>query len=141
MRDEDNVLEYYQQFNFLAKPLLDTSHLITDEQDMAFWYGFHLEDRGLMTVQLIAKCPDKISGEPYPFLEVFSTAHATFSGSHHPPLQLWDNLSKTHTSTSGCITDPWDTRNPQEANHIWPAPERRHEPPFFEARPRDNYRP
>jgi hypothetical protein len=42
--EEEDVLQYYRHFILLSKPLLDSQWLTKEEQDAAFWYGFHLDD-------------------------------------------------------------------------------------------------
>ena len=45
MRDEEDAIEYYNQFLDLAEPLLNSQWLDNKESDMLFWYGFHPADR------------------------------------------------------------------------------------------------
>jgi hypothetical protein len=91
IRDELDVLRYYRHFNFLTKSLLDSHRLTEEERDQAFWYGFHPEDRDLMTSRLIALQPQRRAGESFELAEIFDTARAVFS----IPLHLLPSMGRS----------------------------------------------
>ena len=92
MRSEDDVLEYYCGFDLLCKPLTDAGRITTEDRDLAFWLGFHTEDRNRMTARLFVWCPRHATDEAFPFADVFDVACTTFKGLHQLSLllaELW----------------------------------------------------
>jgi len=59
MSNEDDVHYYYQWFQALIKPLLDSQTVTTSLYNTLFWAGFHIRDRAKIYVRLIAKHPDQ----------------------------------------------------------------------------------
>ena len=57
INSEDDVLEYYDQFRELAKPLFKKHWLNKDEGDVLFWYGFHPKDCTMILSRLHHRHP------------------------------------------------------------------------------------
>ena len=96
MHSKDNVLEYYRRFDLLCKPLTNAGCITTEDHDLAFWLGFHTEDRDRMTARLFVQCPRHTTDEAFPFADVFDVARTTFKGSHQLSLllaELWRLLT------------------------------------------------
>lgn len=109
MNDKEDVLQYYQHFLVLSKPLLDSQQLTIREHDKAFWCGFHSRDHTEMYSRLIAKHPDQPAGIHFNYLDVYRMARATFSGNHLLDLEPgdpWDD-SGLRGNCSGCMCERW----------------------------------
>jgi len=93
MCDEEDVIQYYQQFLVFCQPLIETRQITDDERNSMFWYGFHPDDQDKLSTWLVAKFPDQAIGQPYGFEDVFKIAHIIFTSSPFIPFELqehWD---------------------------------------------------
>jgi hypothetical protein len=88
MRSKDDVLKYYHGFNLLCRPLTNAGRITTKDCNLAFWLGFHTENRDCMTTQLFVWCPHHAMDEAFPFTNIFDITHTTFKGSHQLSLLL-----------------------------------------------------
>ncbi len=52
MRDEKDIVEYYQRFLTICNPLLAANLILDNECNAEFFKGFHPEDRMAMTNHL-----------------------------------------------------------------------------------------
>ncbi len=75
----DNVLRYYRQFICYSVPLVHTGHLLEEERDAAFWYGFHPEDRKVLWPRLLGKNHFQLHEVPFPFKDVFGCTRGAFA--------------------------------------------------------------
>jgi hypothetical protein len=131
MRDEDDVLEYYRRFFFIATPLVDSLDITTKDQDYAFWYGFHADDRRLMSNRLDVKFPDRALTQAYPWEDVLKVARTILSGPEPPPLSLWEEPHDFHERPPRDFNDLWDSRDPRESG--------RERQPYERNRERESY--
>ena len=83
MSNENDMCYYYQWFQVLIKPLLDSQTVTTSWYNMLFWFRFHIRDHTKIYVRLIAKHPDQRSAEAFDCLDVYNVARRIFSGNHH----------------------------------------------------------
>jgi hypothetical protein len=79
MEDEEDVIEYYQRFHTLSKPLLKSQRLTTGQRNEAFWRGFHSMDRAEMYDRLRAELPHQPAGVCFDYLDVYRVARMIFS--------------------------------------------------------------
>jgi hypothetical protein len=96
MADEQAVLKYYQAFNKLSKPLLDSSRITQGKHDATFWCSFHPEDCKALHEHLIAKQPDKPRGQAFDYKDILKITRAIFSGDNdfllqEPPPRQYDS--------------------------------------------------
>jgi hypothetical protein len=146
MKEEDDVVQYYRQFSFLSKPLLDSSRMISGERDTMFWYGFHPEDRTAMWARLIAKHPEQPEGKAFYYEDVLKVARAVFSGDHWSLFQVPDQqdpYANTRRRGADRSLERWfgpEDRDPRGPDRDQRAPEREREPPIPEYLPRETAR-
>ena len=81
MNSEDDVLEYYDQFQELAKPLFKNYWLNKDKGDVLFWYGFHPKDCAMILYRLYHRCLGQQARPPHYFLtrQTYLATHKIFA--------------------------------------------------------------
>ncbi len=75
----DDVLQYYRQFLCLSAPLVHTGHLLEEERDSVFWYGFHPGDRKVLQPHLLGKNPFQPCDIPFHFEDIFGCTCGAFA--------------------------------------------------------------
>jgi hypothetical protein len=91
MVEEEDVLWYYRCFILLSKPLLDSLQLTKEEQNTAFWYGFHLDNRREMSSHLFGQHLKQPKGRAFDYEDVFDMAQVVFTGEASFPSQWQDH--------------------------------------------------
>ncbi|KAH9013583.1 hypothetical protein EDB84DRAFT_1568583 [Lactarius hengduanensis] len=93
MHCEGDVIRYFRLFLASSKDLVLARHLTAEERDIAFFYGFHPDDRTKLRLCLISKAPYQSNHHPFYFEDVFTSACAAFAqepvqGLEQPPAGL-----------------------------------------------------
>jgi len=70
----DDMLQYYRQFICYGVPLVHAGHLLEEECDSTFWYGFHPEDHEVLQPHLLSKNPFQLHEVHFHFKDVFGCA-------------------------------------------------------------------
>ncbi|KAI9437811.1 hypothetical protein BJY52DRAFT_1196292 [Lactarius psammicola] len=102
VRDEGDVLKYYQNFLTIALPLLEDDKLTDDDFNAEFFKGFHLDDQDTLADQVFNINPRHPANRPFDIQDVLSAARQYFACDRfHKPLQrrIRNDLcgcSKTH---------------------------------------------
>jgi hypothetical protein len=148
MQDEQDVVVYYRHFFYLSTMLANIRQFSDDDKNLAFWYGFHPEDRERMAPMLIATHPQRPLDDPYPLSDIFRIARVVFATPQFPPWvypfampspgresSLWDgDPRKRDWRTAKCeiLREPRDYRfmeDPQPRESVPPP----HQAPRVEA--------
>ena len=127
MNDEADVLQYYQDFLALSKPLLDSQRLSIYKRDKAFWLEFHPHNRSEMYARLIAKHPDQPSSAYFNYLDVYRVARVTFTGNHLLDFELgnaWDKPQSFRPDHSERARERWLNEDERDSRRADP---RQHE--------------
>ncbi|KAH9956553.1 hypothetical protein BGW80DRAFT_1187177 [Lactifluus volemus] len=129
IRDEEDVLVYYQHFAQLAAALLSSQRLTAEDQDKAFFYGFHPDDRQILAPRILSNNPQLNSCDTYPISEVLDAARRVFAGPQQPPFPLWEEEGK-HARER--VSSPWDNPDSREPD---PSYRYREDPQAFDPPP------
>ncbi|KAI9433361.1 hypothetical protein H4582DRAFT_2082521 [Lactarius indigo] len=65
---------------------------LSEERDVAFWHGFHLEDREVIWLRLLSKSPFQPSNISFHFEDVYICTRAAFA--YDDPFSPWSQESK-----------------------------------------------
>jgi hypothetical protein len=114
IRDEEDVLIYYQNFARLSTALLNNLRLTNEDRDKAFFYGFHPEDRQLLVPRILMSNPRINSRDAYPITAVLEAARLVFAGPQQPPFPLWEEEGKRARER---VSSPWDDPDSRELDH------------------------
>jgi hypothetical protein len=101
MHNEEDILQYFQQFAILSKPLIKARALTESACNRAFWFSYHPQDCDILHTRLRASHINHEEGTPFNYEDVFNAAKATFTGNTLAPVfapDPWDpyNDSRSH---------------------------------------------
>ena len=89
IRDENDVMKYYQGFLTIALPLLKDNKITDDDFNAEFFKGFHADDQDILADQVFRINPQHPANEPFEVEDVVSAARQYFANDQfHKPLQL-----------------------------------------------------
>jgi hypothetical protein len=74
MTEEEDILWYFRCFILLSKPLLNSQQLTKEEQNTAFWYGFHPDNHREMSSHLFGQHPKQPKGHTFNYEDIFDVA-------------------------------------------------------------------
>jgi len=79
MNNEEDILNYYNHFLDLCKPLLNMHLLDEKEQNMLFWYGFSPINHTMLLCNLLPSFPEQPPTAYFCLKKVFCAACNIFS--------------------------------------------------------------
>jgi len=74
MTNEEDVMDYYQEFLELTNPLRMAQQLSEEDRDAKFFKGFHRDDREILSGRLFSMKPNHPQDKPYKLGDVFKAA-------------------------------------------------------------------
>jgi len=79
MKDEDNMVDYFDDFRTLADPLVSSCYMSRRESNKLFQQGFHADNRTMLYPQLIGRHPLQKPGADFDYQVLFNRIHAIFA--------------------------------------------------------------
>jgi len=71
MKDEDDVADYFDDFQALGDPLVFSSRMSTKECNKLFWQGFHADDRAMLYPHIVDRRSLRKPGVDFDYQELF----------------------------------------------------------------------
>ena len=88
MRNEEDVMDYYQEFLELANPLQVAQQLSDKDRNAKFFKGFHRDDREILSSHIFSMRPNHPQDRPYELDDVFKATRSYFSNAQfYQPVQ------------------------------------------------------
>jgi len=79
MKDEDDVADYFDDFQALGDPLVFSGHMSTKECNKLFWQGFHANDCTMLYPHIVDRCSLWKPGADFNYQELFDQIHPIFA--------------------------------------------------------------
>ena len=71
MKDEDDVADYFDDFQALGDPLVFSGRMSTKECNKLFWQGFHADDRAMLYPHIVDRRSLRKPGVDFDYQELF----------------------------------------------------------------------